>query len=263
MIDIHTHILPAIDDGSPDLKTSIKQIKMMVERGVTNIVCTPHFMRNNYHNTDQIITSKFQLLKKEIAREKIDVKLHKAAEVYLDNKSLQTIKKEQFNIDNTKFVLVETSMSEFPADLYDILFHLVLEGYKPILAHPERYQPFQKNCEIAEEFMYKNVYLQMNAGSFLGQYGTRIQKTAWNMLSKGYVHFIASDNHCRHEDYSLALAYDAIAETIDNYTAKLLIETNPKKLLNDEKIDFFYVEASNTENKTFLEKIKEKIKKLL
>ncbi len=258
MIDIHTHILPEIDDGSENIETSIEQLKLMQEVGVEGVVCTPHFLRNNWHNTADIISEKFELLQNAISENNINIKLYQAAEVYLDEKSLQTIKEENFNIAGTKYVLVETSMQEFPANLYEILFQLVKDGFSPILAHPERYSTICNNIELAEEMMHKNVYLQLNAGSFLGYYGKHIRKTAWKMLERGYVHFVASDNHCKHNEYPLPLVYDVISKKIDRHTADLLTKTNPIKMLNNEKIEYFYVDFFETQDNSFIGKFKKK-----
>lgn len=251
MIDIHTHILPACDDGSPDIETSIEFIKKMTDAGVTSIVLTPHFIRNSYHNTSDIIENKFELLQKAIKAENIDIDLYTGPEVYLDIYSKDTIISENFTINNTKYVLVETNLTGFPNNLFEILYELVNSGLYPILAHPERYSNIINDPGSAEEFIYKNIYLQLNAGSILGHYGKKIQKAAWFLIENGFVHFLASDCHCRNSEYSLPKAIDVIRKHIDDYTVRLLTEINPSKMLNNEKIEFFYLDKIENKSKGF------------
>ena len=99
MIDIHTHILPDCDDGSPDIETSIKNLKMMQDAGVTDVLLTPHFLRNLYHNSADIIENRFDLLQKTILKENLTINPHKAAEVYLDSKIIADIEKENLFIE--------------------------------------------------------------------------------------------------------------------------------------------------------------------
>ncbi len=244
MIDIHTHILPGCDDGSPDMETSLKKIRKMAEAGINGIVLTPHFIRNQYHNTHNVITGKFKELKSQLKKENVSVKIYQAAEVYLDSNIKKDIESEKLLIADTNYILVETNLTGFPSNLIDILYGLVISGYRPILAHPERYTDLISNPSFAEDLIHRNIYLQLNAGSLIGHYGKSVKNTAWYLLEKGFIHFIASDDHCKSEDYSLPSAIVEIRKRIDDYTVKLLTEINPGKMLNNDKIDFFYLEST-------------------
>ncbi len=262
MIDIHTHILPDCDDGSPDVETSVKNLKMMQDAGVTDVVLTPHFLRNLYHNSADIIDNRFDLLQKAVLKENLNIDLHKAAEVYLDSKIIDDIEKENFFIGNTKYILVETGMTSFPDDLYEILYHLVRKGYRPIMAHPERYNNIIRNIGVAEDLMFRNVYLQLNAGSFIGNNGKQVQDTAWQMLENGFAHFLASDNHCQSDEYVLPKAIAEINNEFDESLTTLLTEINPKKMLNNEKIEFFYMEKQEISNPVQLNIFEKLMKKI-
>ncbi|MBL7149757.1 MAG: capsular biosynthesis protein [Candidatus Cloacimonetes bacterium] len=255
MIDIHTHILPACDDGSPDMETSLKKIRKMAEAGIDGIVLTPHFMRNQYHNTFNVITSKFKELKSQLKKENIPVNIYQAAEVYLDGNIIKDIKSEKLVIADTNYVLVETNLTGFPSNLFDILYELVKSGYRPILAHPERYANIINDPSSAEDLVHRDIYMQLNAGSLIGHYGRSVKKAAWYLLEKGLTHFLASDDHCKSEDYSLPAAMEEIRKQIDDYTVKLLTEVNPEKMLNNEKIDFFYLESTEDAPKGLLNRI--------
>ena len=133
-------------------------------------------------------------------------------------------------------------MTEFPVNLFDILYQLVKANFKPILAHPERYLPIIANFELAENFMFRDIYLQVNAGSLFGKYGKKSQKTAFKMIDYGFAHFVASDNHCRNFHYPLPAAFEVISNQFDEYTANLLTQVNPAKMLQNENIPIFYLE---------------------
>lgn len=256
MIDIHTHILHNCDDGSDSLELSIEQITNMIDKGVTDIVLTPHYM-NSYVQTDaKVIDKQFKELSKVITD--LEINLHKGGEIFLNPGIEDKIDKE-LCIGDTSYILVETNMGEFTPDIYEILFKLVRKGFRPILAHPERYNYIMNDPEMAEDFLHRNVYLQVNAGSILGLYGPKIAKTAWYLIDNGFAHFLASDNHCRTDEYILPAAIDAIRDNIDDYTAELLTKINPQKMLNNEKIKYFYLEKRPTEKKGFFDKILRKI----
>ena len=243
MIDIHTHILPQIDDGSNSLDISIQHLKIMEEAGVTDVVFTPHFYENIYDNNKQTISAAFNLVQAEIDKQNMKMNLHHGAECYIVHDLVTKIKNENFNIDDTKYVLVETSLINQTIEeiVFEEIYKLLKHGLKPILAHPERYQQIIENPESARDIVHRDVYLQVNAGSLFGYYGKDVQKAAWYLVQNGLVHFVASDNHCIKDEYFLKTAKDVITEKIDEYTANLLFEINPRKMLKNEKIEYFYL----------------------
>ncbi len=262
MIDIHTHILPNIDDGSKSLQRSLDTLSLMVEKGVKEVVLTPHYLSGAYDNSPQIINSAFIEFEKEVKRKKIDIILHKGTEVFLNNYVFHDDLIYKFAIDKTKFILVETNMQEIPDNIFTHLYNIAKNDYQPILAHPERYQDIIRNPNLALDFIHRNVLLQINAGSLLGMYGKRIKETAWELLNRGYAHFLASDNHCQNMEYVLPIAIEVIKENIDSYTSKLLTEINPAKIFSGEKIEFFYLSAdSNYKKRSFFAKINDYFRK--
>ncbi|MCF7858541.1 MAG: hypothetical protein K9N07_04355 [Candidatus Cloacimonetes bacterium] len=256
MIDIHTHILHRCDDGSNSIETSIAQIKNMIEQNVTDIVLTPHYL-NIYVDTDKMIIQK-RFTELSAAVSDLDINLHKGGEIFL-NPGIENKIDQDHCIGNSSYILVETNMSEFSPDIIETLYKLVKKGFKPIIAHPERYNYIINDIRIAEDFLHRNVYLQINAGSVLGLYGSKITKTVWDLIDNGYVHFLASDNHCKIDKYLLPLAVNAIRDRIDDYTARLLTEINPGKIFDDQKVDFFYLKEEKPDKKSIFEKILRKL----
>lgn len=255
MIDIHTHILPAVDDGSPDLQTTLLHLRLMQEKGVTGVFLTPHFMRNMYEGNPGSIRRKFGELKEVIAAENIEIDIYPGYEIFLEPGIHQKIEENRLSLNGTKYLLVETNMSGFSRDLPQIFYDLVRNGWKPILAHPERYADVINDPAIAEDLIHKNLLLQINAGSLLGDYGKAVQNAAWFLIEKGFAHFLASDNHCKNPIYNLDLALAEIRENIDEHTAHLLTVHNPQQVLKNEPIEFFYVKEVSPRRKGFFARL--------
>jgi protein-tyrosine phosphatase len=255
MIDIHTHILPAVDDGSGSAETSLQQLTLMAQSGVTDVVLTPHYQREGFRIPREERDAKRAALQTGCQAAGLSLTLHHGSEVYLDTSIWRDIEDFELCINDTPFVLVETGMTLFPENLYEVLYYLVRKGYRPILAHPERYRPIYTNPQLAEDFLHRDVYLQINAGSLLGHYGKMPQRCAWQLLEHGHAHFMASDNHCRSGRYPMVEACERIAHRIDDHLPQLLTQINPQKMLNNEDIPFFYMEKHTSAKRSFLQKI--------
>lgn len=239
MIDIHTHILPGLDDGSPSLENSLEHIKLMVEAGVTDIFVTPHYITGEYNNTPDIIEEKRLLLQKDIDKAGYSCKLHKGVEVYLTDNVHEQLNLREYTLGNSDYILVETAMNGFPVNLLDILYRMVKSGLKPIMAHPERYADVIKSSSKVEDLIYRNVYMQANAGSFLGVYGDAAANTAWELLQKGFIHFIASDCHCSRDEYLLPIAKEMLKENFPDYPLEQFFSTNQSLVLENDSIEYF------------------------
>ncbi|MCF7794249.1 MAG: exopolysaccharide biosynthesis protein [Candidatus Cloacimonetes bacterium] len=255
MIDIHTHILHSIDDGSQDIETSITHLKLMQEYGVKAVFVTPHFMLQYYDFDQQLVLDKIAELQKAAEKENINIKIIPGREIYLDSSLFEKLKSGKMNMGNSNYILVETNMTNFPADLNQHLYDLVRSGLKPIMAHPERYTNIINDPDSAEDLLHKNVLLQINAGSLIGIYGKNVQKAAWFLVDNGLAHFVASDNHCKELDYTLPAAVEMLKQKIDEHTAELLTEINPRKIIDNEPITYFYLEKVVTKKKGFFSKL--------
>ncbi|MBN2460186.1 MAG: capsular biosynthesis protein [Candidatus Cloacimonetes bacterium] len=258
MIDIHTHLLPGCDDGSPNLETSISHLRDISTSSVREVILTPHYFPGIYNQDLQALQNIFLDLKKELITNDINLGLHLGAEVYLEHLDCEDMPLQKLVIQGTDYILFETNMGKLPPKLKSILYKMLRMGFKPIMAHPERYAYIFNNPENAEDFIHLSIYLQINAGSLLGLYGKKIAKAAWILLNKGYAHFIASDDHASKDNYSLALAEHPVRSRIDNYTWELLTDANPRLMLANQKIDFFYVK-NITERKSLISSIIEKL----
>ncbi|MFC1887317.1 tyrosine-protein phosphatase [Candidatus Cloacimonadota bacterium] len=240
MIDIHTHILPYCDDGAETMDASLIELSEISNSGVTDVILTPHYIRNIFKNSRNANVGTFLQLKQKLAEKDINVRIHQGTEIYLDDNIWQDIEKYQLNLAESHYILVETGFSGFPSNLLEIFYQLVKKGYKPILAHPERYGDIMNDIDLAEELIYRDIYLQMNAGSFLGYYGNKVQRTAWKMLKRKLVHFLASDTHCNLDYYFLKEALQTAAKHTDADFIDLITRRNPEKILQDLEINHLH-----------------------
>ncbi|MFK5957236.1 MAG: histidinol phosphatase [Lutibacter sp.] len=202
-IDIHSHLLPGIDDGAKSLDESITLIKRMHEYGIKNFICTPHIMEGVWENTPKIIKQKLHELNNSMNSIGIhDITITAAAEYLLDNnfeKLLDT--KDLLTLKDTK-ILVEMSYFNAPIHIYEILFKIQVKGYKPILAHPERYAYLHQNYTEFQKLKDAGCLFQLNLLSLSNYYGKAVQKTAHYLLKNNFIDFVGTDvHHNKHLDY--------------------------------------------------------------
>ena len=191
--DIHSHFIPGIDDGSPDMETTISLIKEMQGLGFKKVITTPHVMSDFYKNTSDIILKGLTDIRSELKVQNINMEIEAAAEYYIDYDFEQKIGKEKFLTFGDNYILVELSFMEAPKNLFDIIFKLQLEGYKVVLAHPERYAFF--TLDDYEELVNRGVLLQINWLSIIGYYSPQIEQKTKDLIAADMVSFIGSDCH--------------------------------------------------------------------
>jgi tyrosine-protein phosphatase YwqE len=199
-VDMHSHLLPGIDDGSPDAMTSVNYIKKMMELGYRKFICTPHIYQDLYPNTPATINAALQLLQAKLQEEQVDVEVHAAAEYFIDDLFADRLRNgEPLLTIHKNFVLIEISFMQAPTDLKNILFDLIVKGYQPVLAHPERYNYYHSRKEVYHRFKDQGCLLQVNLLSLSGYYGRSVQDAAHYLVDQKLVDLIGTDlHHQRH-----------------------------------------------------------------
>lgn len=193
--DVHSHFIPGIDDGAATLEDSISLIRGMADLGYTRLITTPHIMSDFYRNTPEIIMSGLEQVREAIKQEGIPVTLDAAAEYYCDAEFEKRIGNEPLLSFSGKYVLMELSYMN-PSDYFEtVTFKLQLEGYIPVLAHPERYPYWNHNIEHYAAIRDKGVLLQVNIASLTGHYGTSARRTAERLIESNLVDLLGSDVH--------------------------------------------------------------------
>jgi protein-tyrosine phosphatase len=200
LVDIHSHLLPGIDDGAKDLADSATLIKQFVHLGYQKLITTPHIMGDFYRNTPEIILEKLEEVRHFLQEMELHIQIEAAAEYYLDEWFIHKIEKgEKILTFGDGYVLFETGFHDKPKYLKETVFNLQASGYKPVWAHPERYTYLYQDSKILEELYECGVFLQINLNSLAGYYHRAAKDFAEKLIEKGQVHFIGSDcHHFRH-----------------------------------------------------------------
>jgi len=212
--DMHSHFIPGIDDGAKTVDDSLGLIRAMKEMGYKTIITTPHIMIDYYPNTKEIIQKGLQTVQDALKQNNISISIKAAAEYYIDEHFIQLLDTEPLLTIYNNEVLVEFSMMYEPPMLFDVIFKMQAAGYRPIIAHPERYLFFHRNFNKYRELKDKGCLLQMNMLSVAGYYGKNIKAIADELLAKHLYDYCGSDMH--HEKHAALLK--AMAATKDYYT---------------------------------------------
>ena len=194
-VDLHSHLIPGIDDGSQSIEQSLSMIRSLIDMGFKKIITTPH-IHPRYPNKDENIMSGLEKLQKEILSANIPIELEAAAEYYVDESFYEKVKENKpILFFGDKYVLVESSFINKPAFFESTMFELQSKGYKPVLAHPERYQFLEGSIEWLEELKGMGILFQVTLGSMGGYYGDKPLKITKQLFNEGMVDFLGSDLH--------------------------------------------------------------------
>jgi len=202
--DIHSHILPGIDDGSRNIETSVQLIQGLYDLGIRKSIATPHIIGDMFRNTPQTIMDALEKTKTACAHAGIDMELSAAAEYMLDDFFLELLqKKEPLLTLEKNILLTEISYTSTPQNLPEITSAIIAEGYLPILAHPERYNYYQQNFDQFFRLKEMGFVLQVNLLSLTGYYGKRAEKAAKFIMEKELALLVGTDLH--HHNHLAAL----------------------------------------------------------
>lgn len=196
-VDLHSHILPGLDDGSSNVYDSVELIKGMQALGKKKFIFTPHIIDGHFNNNAETINAALVKLKAELAENKIDVQLAIGAEYYLDESFMKWLEeeKELLSFGPKKYLLFETSYMNQPSFFNEAVFLMKSQGYTPILAHPERYVYAHANFEIYERFLERDILFQLNINSLTGYYSPGAKAVAEKLIDNKMIHFAGSDCH--------------------------------------------------------------------
>ena len=221
-VDLHSHVLPGIDDGAKTIGDSVILIKKMMSLGIRKVIATPHIMRDYYRNTPERINHALNILKGELARQQIAIPVEAAAEYFFDEYFIDLVQKGEplLTMGQGKYILTEFSFISAPPVFIPIIQNLIGRGIQPILAHPERYPYYTID-------QYRNARdwgcnLQLNTISLTGYYGKEAKKIAEELIDNQLVDFIASDmHHPRHAE--------ALAKSLEMPYVQKLLKDYPLK----------------------------------
>lgn len=197
--DMHSHIIPGIDDGAPNVEASLAMARKYVELGFKKVIATPHVMADYYRNTPDSIRAGLSVLEEALHQHQIDLKVEAAAEYYLDETFINKLEKKQVLGFGDNYLLFELSYINQPPNLLDVLFRIQDAGFYPVLAHPERYPYYHGSIENYLQIKEYGCFLQLNTISLTGYYGKGVKSAAESLVDHHCVSFLGSDmHHMRH-----------------------------------------------------------------
>jgi protein-tyrosine phosphatase len=195
-VDMHSHLIPGIDDGSKSMEESLDLIRRLSDFGLRKIITTPHIMSEYYRNTPEIIKMGLADLRRSVEKEGINIEIDAAAEYYMDEVFLdKVVNGEKLLTFGPNHILVETGFINRPQMLLETFFQLEMAGYKPIFAHPERYQYLIGDKKLLEDLVDRQIYFQVNLLSLTGFYSKQVKDFAEMLLERGLIKFFGTDCH--------------------------------------------------------------------
>lgn len=194
-VDIHSHLIPGIDDGSQSMEESLMLLRGLEALGYEKVITTPHIMSDSYRNTAEIITSGLHNLRSAAKREGISLQIDAGAEYYLDDAFYKELKKPNTMDIVGEYILFESSYFAKPMQMEEMIFAIGAAGYTPLLAHPERYRYIKDPEKEFARFKDLGVRFQVNLNSFGGHYGKKAQTLANHLNMAGMIDFLGSDTH--------------------------------------------------------------------
>ena len=238
MIDIHSHILPNIDDGSRDMEESLTMITEAYENGFTSIICTSHYLSDSYDCNKKDRERLISELQDKLVESGIDIKLYNGAEAYISMDLDELIKDDVIpTLNGSRYVLFEVPMDTKVLFLEAVIDKLFAMKLIPILAHPERYSYMQENYSTYETLNKKGVLFQANIGSIVGKHGSAAKKTVKKLLKNDMVSFLATDAH---RASSLYIQTNEMLKTASKIVGRdkieILTKINPEYILDNKII---------------------------
>ncbi len=194
-IDIHSHLLPGIDDGAKTFDDTLRLTRALQKIGVSEFITTPHIIQHVWDNTHEQIIENQSITVSALEKNTITVPFHAAAEYLMDDQFVQLFQSRNLLTLKDNYVLVEMSYINPPIQLYTILFDLQVAGYIPVLAHPERYLFYHNNFNEYHKLKRAGCLFQLNLLAVVGYYGAGIAKVAEELLQKGMYSYVGSDVH--------------------------------------------------------------------
>ena len=239
MIDVHSHILPNIDDGSRSIDETFNLIKEAKEAGFEGIICTSHYMEN-YYETDRPEREVWiNAIHENLKNKNIEKNLYLGNEIYMSDNIIKLLEDgKATTMNDTSYVLFELPLNVEPMNLYDMVYEMQQYKIVPILAHPERYSFVQTDPELIYDLIDKGVLMQANYGSIVGQYGKKAQMIVQKFLENNMIHMLGTDAHRQNTIYpKIPEILVELKSLVGEEKLNELTTINPELVINNKRID--------------------------
>lgn len=238
--DIHTHILPQIDDGAKDMDCSVKMLQIAAAENENGVLfATPHFIYGTLENRADQVISACKALQQKADELDLHIRICPGNEIYLSSEIPDMLEqRELLTLNGSRYVLVEFPMMNIPLYAEEVLYQLQLKGYVPVIAHPERNKEIMRDPSKLFDFVSRGMLVQVNSGSLKGLFGNKVKEAALSLIKHNLAHFVASDAHTVHgRSAVLSNAYGYISEKFGYETAERLFYKNGLAVYNDDLIE--------------------------
>ncbi|MBB6599034.1 CpsB/CapC family capsule biosynthesis tyrosine phosphatase [Luteimonas sp. MC1825] len=239
MLDLHCHLLPAIDDGAVDLAMSLEMARIAVADGITVTACTPHIYPGMYENKGPDIRAAIVSLQAELDREGIALKLVEGADVHLDQGLAAGIRDGRIpTLAGSRYLLFEPPHHVAPPRLEDTMFELMAAGYVPVVTHPERLTWVEQHYDTFVRLAGRGVFMQVTSGALTGRFGRRAQYWGERFVGEGHCHILATDaHHPTRRPPLLAEGREAAARLVGAEEAGHMVVTRPAAMIANARAD--------------------------
>lgn len=238
MIDIHSHILPAVDDGSKDMFESIEMARLYLDNGINKVIATPHYIEGFTNaNRDKNLET-LENLRNTLEENNLDLEVYLGNEVYITLKIFNYIEKKVVStLNDSRYILIEFPMFDIPLDSENIIYELLLKGYIPVIAHPERNAKIIEDPNILYNFLMKGALAQLNLPSLEGRYGDKIKTVGELLLRHNMIHFVGTDAHSKNRrSPKVGKGLEILKSIVDEDKYNEITFNNGLKVLNNEEI---------------------------
>ena len=241
MIDLHAHILPGVDDGAYDVREALSMARMAVESGVTAMVATPHcnVPEDRYALWSPAIREECEKFRKYLKAKNVPLKLYDGMEIFGTREAPRRLKEGKLHtLNDSQYPLVEFPFYDYGEEATEILNDFLRMGFRPVVAHPERYDYVQNAPRLLNLWLDMGCLMQINRGSLLGRFGARAEALAYSMVARGFVTCVASDAHTSTiRTPWMKDLYDLLSGEYSEHMAKLLFTEYPRMILENKTIE--------------------------
>ena len=234
LIDIHCHIIPGVDDGAESLEDAVRMLRMEYAQGVRKIIATPHYRKQYFETPAEILKRQFGPLKRAAAAAEIDIELYLGCEFHVNMDMVEILKeRETSTLAGSRYVLSEFSGNSEPSFIRERIYSLLSGGYRPVVAHVERYRAARDDISLIEEIKEMGALIQVNADNILGKEGFGTGRFCRKLLKEGLADFVASDCHGSERRITrLGEAFDYVRRKYGSSCAGRLFIENPQRIIN-------------------------------
>ena len=253
MIDLHTHILPGVDDGVDSLEEAAAVARDSVQQGVQKIVATPHYLADGDNLSVDEIKERVQELQQYLNEQEIEIEILPGMEIYLtQDLGRQAKEGKLMGLNESKYLLIELPMNNVPQHTENVVHDLRVLGYKPVIAHPARYRKVMQNPNLVYEWITAGAIAQLNGGSLLGMFGSKIKETAEILVEHNLVQIVGSDLHSNNRRKQ---CLEKLDHKLSDLESQISYSKNAQAVIASKDIEMGNLERYE-EEKTIMDKVK-------